>query len=214
MVEFIVSAFLSVGIYMTLLWKKKAFLLIGLCGSMMVAGIDIYLSQYVKIVPEAYRSYVFHFLEQINAQNKECGFKSYEQIEIYKSVYYPWKPASHKMFIYEKEDTLYVNCFTESLCNLSEEEIIMRAVISQLKPDSKLQNIMTDLYAQQLLENDEYVKSFLYEEQTKKYGAVVSEYYGFCAEILLNERARYGELYELSKKYSNKTPQEIMDMWR
>ncbi len=208
----LVLFFISGGMYMTLLWKKKTFLFIGLFCSMIVAGTDIYLSQYASVLPDTYKNYVVTLLEQVNERNKECGFDGCEQIIVYKSVYYPWEPVSHKVFIYEKEDTLYANCFTESLCNMNEEEIIMRAVLSRLKPDSKMQNIMADLYMQQLLGNNEYVKSFLYEEQTKRYGAVVSKYYGFCAEILINEPERYGELYELSKMYS--TPQEIINVWR
>ena len=107
---------------------------------------------------------------------------------------------------------LYVNCFTESLCNMPEEEILMRAAYSLLKPESRLQEIMVELYIQQLLGNTEYVEQFLKDEQIKQYGAVVSPNYGFMADVLVGETENYGKLYKLVKEYN--TVQEVPESWR
>ena len=93
-------------------------------------------------VPADYEAYVRENLEYVNEWNAKCGFTEYEDIVIYKSVYYPWMSSDKKVPIYVRDQTIYMNCFTESLCSLEDREIIIRAVNSLLKPRSGAQNVM------------------------------------------------------------------------
>ena len=95
---------------------------------------------------------------------------------------------------------------------MKQDELINRAIVSLLKPRTQVQYSMIELYIQKILGNDLYVKSFLYDEQVKEYGLIVSKYYGFYAEVLTNNPQRFGELYELSKTCDS--PEKLQMEWK
>ncbi|MDL2301996.1 hypothetical protein LJC58_06550 [Lachnospiraceae bacterium OttesenSCG-928-D06] len=201
---------ISLTIFFVLIYNKKIVWVIFVIGIIIIGGVDVLLSRNIHTPPELpiiYRD----ILEEVNIQNREHGLPYYENIVVYKSVYYPWMSNSNKRPIYIEGDTLYVNCFTESLCNLEAEELIQRMILSIMKPHSIPQDSIAVLYFRYLIGDMEYVNSFLYEEQRMQYGEVVSFNYGLYAEVLVNSPKRYGELYALAQSYN--TNQEILDAW-
>lgn len=183
-------------------------------GLLCIAGIvtaDIAAAKTVDTVPVDYELYARKALEYVNEWNGKCGFDSYENIVVYKSVYYPWMSSENKVPIYVRGNTIYMNCFTESMCNLDESEIINRAVSSLLKPDPGAQNAMASLYRQWLSGEEQDVYMYLESEQTAQAGRVYNPFYGLAAEVLIYEHERYGELYRMTGTYE--TREEVMEVW-
>lgn len=183
-------------------------------GLLCMAGIvtaDIAVAKTVDTLPADYELYAREALEYVNEWNDKCGFDSYENIVVYKSVYYPWMSNDNKVPIYVRDNTIYMNCFTESMCNLDESEIINRAVSSLLKPDPGAQMAMASLYRQWLLGEEQSVRMYLESEQTAQAGRVYNPFYALAAEVLIYEPERYGELYLLTGIYE--TREEVMEVW-
>lgn len=197
-------------IYLLLIFRKKVLLILAGLSIMTIVSLDISVSH--DNLPEQYIRDCTETLKLLNEMNEYHGLVSYDNIIVYKSVYYPWQSLDKKRVLYINDNTLYLNCFTESLCNMSQDELINRAVISLLKPHTQMQNSMIDLYIQKVLGNDAYTRSFLYDEQEKKYGTITSKYYGLYAEVLINSPERFGELYELSETCDSK--QTLLREWK
>lgn len=201
---------IAVTIYILLIYRKKIQLVLGSAFIIIIILLDItgdhgtLSEQYVKDCSET--------LHVVNRMNQLHGFPYFDDLIIYKSVYYPWQSSDRKQIITLQENSLYVNCFTESLCNMKQDELINRAIVSLLKPRTQVQYNMIELYIQKILGNDLYVNSFLYDEQMKEYGLIVSKYYGFYAEVLTNNPQRFGELYELSKTCDS--PEKLQMEWK
>lgn len=190
----------------------KRFALPGITVIFFVVAVDIQFHTEIGSVPEEYETYAGDILNKINEMNVQCGLMEYDNIVIYKSVYYPWKSNRDKMVFYEKDGTLYMNCFTEYLCNLDEEEIVVRWGAAAMKPKTRLQMAIMDLYTEYFLGNIEYVAQFTSEQQMEAYGTIPSKNYGLAAEVLLNQKESYGELYRLSKEYED--DEKVLEIWK
>lgn len=194
-----------------ILIRKKGMILSGVVLGAAIILIDVGYSEKRYTLPEEYRVFSQNILNRVNESNRECGFPSYDNIVVYKSIYYPWEPARERMVIRTDETTLYMNCSTESLCNMEEEEIVTRAVYSLLDPDSRQQTAIAELYILNLLGNYDYVNSFLYENQLQMYGEIVSKNYGLYAEVVVNQPEKLAFLYELAKE--NYSSEELLEAW-
>ena len=202
---------IAVIIYTWTVFRKRVIIWAGfLCMAAIVAA-DITAAKKVDTVPADYELYAHESLEYVNEWNGRCGFDSYENIVVYKSVYYPWMSNDNKVPIYVRDDTIYMNCFTESMCNLDESEIINRAVYSLLDPDMGAQMAMASLYRQWLSGEEQDVYMYLEGEQTAQAGRVYNPFYALAAEVLIYEPERYGELYRMTGTYE--TREEVMEVW-
>ena len=194
-------------------WKWKKYLTAGigfLCMAVVIFA-DIAVTGANNKVPADYEAYVRKNLEYVNEWNAKCGFTEYEDIVIYKSVYYPWMSSDKKVPIYVRDQTIYMNCFTESLCSLEDREIIIRAVNSLLKPRSGAQNVMTSFYQQWLLGEEQNVYRYLEGAQIEQAGRIYNPFYMLAAEVLIYEPERYGELYLMAGECD--TREEVIEMW-
>lgn len=194
-----------------ILIQRKGIIFLGVILALSIVLFDVNYSESRYTLSDEYQVFSQNILNRVNERNRECGFSSYENIEVYKSIYYPWEPASEKMIIYVEQKTLYMNCFTESLCNMKEKEIVARAVYSLLDPDSVQQRAIAELYIESLLGNSEYVNSFLYENQIRTHGDIVSKNYGLFAEVLVNQPENLSKLYEFTKEYHSN--EELLEAW-
>jgi hypothetical protein len=190
--------------------NRKRVLVAGGIAIAVIIAADVSLSER-SLLPADYKQFASAILEDINIINRASGFDYYENIEVYKSIYYPWESATEKRVVYANNDTLFMNCFTESLCALEEQEITMRTVYSLLDPDTAQQRAIADLYIEHLLGNDDNITGFLAENQINEYGAVVSKNFALYAEILINHPEQLAKLYEVTKKYT--TSDEIVRAW-
>lgn len=191
--------------------RKKEIFIVGGAGILLVIGADIWSHNKTLSVPKEYEVYVEGILDGINEVNAECGMMEYEDIVIYKETYYPWKSNREKMVFYQNDATLYMNCFTESLCNMEEEEIVLRWATSALKPVNKYQYAIHDIYVSYLLGETEFIDGFTHEKQIEDNGEVVTPNYGLAAEIIQKEKERYGELYRFAKKCNE--GDNVVELW-
>jgi hypothetical protein len=191
--------------------RKRAVILAGLLGIAAILLTDLALAKNERKVSPDYEAYASEAIGYVNGWNALCGFPSYGEIVIYKSVYYPWMPGKAKRPVYAEGDVLYMNCFTESLCSLDRREIILRAVASILKPKPGAQNAMAGLYQQWLLGRKQAVYEYLESSQIQRQGRIYDRFLGLAAEVLVYHPERYGELYELAGAYG--TREEVTEAW-
>lgn len=213
LLSLIVMAAVMYGWVLAFSWKWKRYLTAGiglLCMAVIIFA-DITVTGANNKVPMDYEAYARKTLEYVNQWNVKCGFTQYENIVIYKSVYYPWMPSDYKAPIYIRDQTIYMNCFTESLCNLEDREIITRAVNSLLKPKPGAQNVMASFYQQWLLREEQNVYRYLESAQIEQAGRVYNPFYKLAAEVLIYEPERYGEMYLLAGECD--TREEVIERW-
>lgn len=202
---------IAVTIYTWTAFRKRVIIWAGLLCIAAIVATDITVARKVDTVPADYEIYAREALEYVNEWNGRCGFGRYENIVVYKSVYYPWMSNENKVPIYVRDNTIYMNCFTESMCDLNESEIITRAVYSLLDPDMGAQNAMASLYRQWLMGEKQSVSMYLESEQTEQAGRVYNQFYALAAEVLVYEPERYGELYQMTGAYD--TREEVIEVW-
>lgn len=203
---------IAIVIYTWIIFRKRRVIWAGILCVAAIAFTDVAVAGTNDRVPSDYEIYAREALEYVNQWNARCGFASYENIVVYKSVYYPWMSNEDKVPIYARDNTIYMNCFTESLCNMDKREIIVRAVNSLLKPDWGAQNAMASFYQQWLLDEEENVYKYLESEQIAQTGMVYNQFYGLAAEVLIYQPEKYGKLYSLVGEYD--TREEVVEMWR
>ena len=202
---------IAVIIYAWTVFRKRVIIFAGFLCMAAIVMADITVAKKVTSVPSDYEVYAREALEYVNEWNGRCGFDRYKNIVVYKSVYYPWMSSENKVPVYVRDNTIYMNCFTESMCNLDESEIITRAVYSLLDPDMGAQNAMASLYRQWLLGEEQSVCMYLESEQTDQADRVYNPFYALAAEVLIYEPERYGELYRMAGTYE--TREEVMEVW-
>lgn len=203
---------IAIIIYTWILFRKRGIVWTGFLCMAVIAFADVTVAKKVSKVPSDYEIYAHEALEYVNEWNNRCGFADYDNIVVYKSVYYPWMSNENKVPIYVRDDTLYMNCFTESLCNLDEREIVVRAVNSLLKPAPGAQNAMVSLYQQWLLGEEQDVYRYLESKQIEQAGRVYNPFYELAAEVLIYQPEKYGELYLLVG--ACETREEAVEVWR
>lgn len=204
-------AVIAIAVYAWILLRKRRviWLLFGCMAAIIFA--DITIAKTKNKVCSDYEIYARDVLEYVNECNAKCGFDTYESIVVYKSVYYPWMSNEKKVPIYVRDNTIYMNCFTESLCDMDEREIMIRAVNSLLKPDLGAQNVMASFYRQWLMDEEENIYKYLENVQIEQTGRVYNPFYGLVAEVLIYQPEKYGELYLLSGTCDTK--EEVMEKW-
>lgn len=195
-----------------MIYRERKFILVGIAAILLIVIVDIQQHSKISSVPAEYETYAGDILNRINDFNKDCGMEQYDDIVIYKKVYYPWMSNQDKRVFYKKDDTLYMNCFTEYLCNLEEKEIVTRWSATALKPNTRLQMAMEDLYNEYFFGNIDYVEQFIYKNQIKSDGTIYSKNYALAADTLLTQKEAYGELYLLTKEY--KDDEKVLKIWR
>ena len=208
----LVLLLIAIVIYTWLIFRKRGVIWAGILCMAVIIFTDVAVAGTNDRVPSDYEIYARETLEYVNQWNAKCGFASYENIVVYKSVYYPWMSNEDKVPIYARDNTIYMNCFTESLCSMDEREMIVRAVNSLLKPDLGAQNAMASFYQQWLLDEEQNVYKYLESEQIAQTGRVYNPFYGLAAEVLIYHPEKYGELYLLAGEYD--TREEVVEMWR
>lgn len=191
------SLLISACICIYLMLGRKRVWLIGGILSFIIITTDVFFSSREVHPPEQYQQFVEQIFSLVNEQNRNHGLPVFAEIKVEKSTYYLWNPASKKRVFYQEDDILYMNCFTESLCNLDAREMIVRMLYSTLKPQNPPQQSVIDLYVELILGNDEKILAFLPEEQEKIYGEVPSLKYALYADTLINTPSQFGKLYEL-----------------
>lgn len=201
----------GIAVIAKMILQEKDIIIVAGAAILLVIGADIWSHNKTLSVPKEYEVYVEGILDGINKVNAECGMMEYEDIVIYKETYYPWESNREKMVFYQKDTTLYLNCFTESLCNMEKDEIILRWAAATLNAKNKYQQAVGDMYAQYLIGNEEFINQFTYENQIKEYGKVVTPIYGLAVEIIQNDIERYGELNKFAKEC--KEGDDIVKLW-
>lgn len=189
-------------IYAWMIWKKKFIFSIALLTIGIIFVMDISISKKDTAVSESYEHKILDTVDYVNTYQKSFGLEGFDTVEIRKSVYYPWMSNEAKVPVRVENQKLFVNCFTPSLCNLSEEDIISRIIRSQLKPQYGAQNVMVSMYMSWVLGDRERVETYLRSENA--FDALVSD-------VIVRHPEQFGALYALSEQWNTK--EEIIEAW-
>lgn len=106
------------------------------------------------------------------------------------SVYFPWESSREKVFIRNNHGECQINFYADSLCNISDKELIARYVYSSVDIDTELQEIAVNFLAEEAAariidnENSSQITGFLYDNLVETYGRCVSPKQCVIAECL------------------------------
>ncbi len=123
------------------------------------------------------------------------------QYDMRYSVYFPWESSREKVFIMNNNDECQINFYADSLCNISDKELIARYVYSSVDIDTELQEIAVNFLAEEVAariidnENSSQITGFLYDNLVETYGRCVSPKQCVIAECLRKTPEDFYALY-------------------
>lgn len=124
-----------------------------------------------------------------------------DSIEIKYSIYFPWESSSEKIFFKREDNRHYLNCFTDSLRELSNQEIIMRYVNSIIKTDAPLQRAILLLLVEDVSSqvttgaNSPELVQYSWKHLIETYGSCVLPKYCAVAECMIKDPANLFHLF-------------------
>lgn len=117
------------------------------------------------------------------------------------SIYFPWESSKEKVLIINDNDKCRVNFYADSLCNISDKELIIRYIYSLTDINTELQEIAVNFLAEEAAaqiidhENSPQIERFLYDNLVKTYGKCVSPKQCVIAECLRNDPKSFYTIY-------------------
>ncbi|MCM1193489.1 MAG: hypothetical protein NC123_16510 [Butyrivibrio sp.] len=125
------------------------------------------------------------------------------------TIYFPWEGARQKVFIINSNSSCNINFYAESLCEISDEELITRYIYSALDQNTQLQEIAAKLLiadvASQVIYNERssQISAFSYDSLVESYGYVASPKQCVIAECMKRDPDSFAALYHSLETISN-----------
>ncbi len=168
-----------------------------------------YVLEYKESLGEAYAGHLARLLHGADGVLQAYGFDiKTERYEVGRSIYFPWDGPSAKVFMRRQGSKVSVDCYAETLRNLSDEEIIVRYLYAVIKPSTSFQEVVLDLLAQdvpsQVLkkEKPEELQKYSYDSLVNDYGSCVSPKQCVVEECMLKAEGELFRLYQELGKIS------------
>ncbi len=171
---------------------------------------DGYVLEYEESLGEAYAGHLAGLLHEAEGVLRSYGFDiGAERYEVKRSIYFLWDGAGAKVFLRLQGGKVFVNCYAEVLCSLSDEEIIARYLYAVIKPSTSLQQVVLDLLAEdvpsQVLEKkkSEELLQYSYNSQVSDTGSCVSPKQCVVEECMIKAEGELSFLYQELGKISD-----------
>lgn len=129
------------------------------------------------------------------------------------TIYFPWESNQQKVFIVNSDGICNINFYAESLCKISDEELITRYIYSRLKQNTQLQEVAAGLLIDDVIsrviyhERSPQISVFSYDRLVESYGYCTSPKQCVVAECMKVDSNSFATLY-----YSFETIQSLNEV--
>lgn len=119
------------------------------------------------------------------------------------SIYFPWESSQQKILIMNNDGICNINFYTDSLLEISDEELITRYIYSVLNTDTQLQEIARELLVDDVIaqvvsnKRSSQIQTFLYDNLVENYGYCASPKQCAVAECLKESPEDFSSIYNL-----------------
>ena len=117
------------------------------------------------------------------------------------SIYFPWESNQQKVFIMNGDGICNMNFYAESLCKISDDELITRYIYSRLEQNTQLQEIAAELLVADVIsrviynESSSRIFDFSYDRLVESYGYCTSPKQCAVAECMKVDSNSFATLY-------------------
>ena len=170
---------------------------------------DIYTIEYNPILSEEVVEHISNILHETEKYMNHYGFpfKAISYRMDY-SIYFLWESSQQKVFMTNQEGVCNINFYSDSLCNISDEELITRYIYSVLDRVTQLQEIAIELLVDDVIsqvifnESSPRITDFSYDKLIETYGYCASPKQCLIAECMQKDPKSLSSLYDALGKAS------------